>query len=120
MILEKELTINIGDTVFAYCRSSPYMIFSGKVVEVEKRQILKRGKIVEIVRGCKLRRDGYYYGACEIFLTEKEAALACLVAQQEYKKTLLQQVKCCDDSIKNMNEILERSSDGKEESEVKK
>lgn len=109
MILEKELTINIGDTVFAYCRSSPYTIFSGKVVEVEKRQILKRGKIVEIVRGCKLRRDGYCYGASEIFLTEKEAALACRVAQQEYKRTLLQQVKCCDDSIKNMNEILEES-----------
>lgn len=109
MILEKELTVNIGDTVFAYCRSSPYTIFSGKVIEVEKRQILKRGKIVEIVRGCKLRRDGYCYGAGEIFLTEKEAALACRAAQQEYKRTLLQQVKCCDDSLKKMNEILEES-----------
>ena len=109
MIFEKELTINIGDTVFVYCRPSPYMISSGKVVEVEKRQILKRGKIVEIVRSCKLRRDGYCYGAGEIFLTEREAALACRDAQQEYKRTLLQQVKCCDDSIKNMNEILGES-----------
>lgn len=111
MILEKELTVNIGDTIFAYCRSSPYAIFSGKVVEVEKRQILKRGKIIEIVRGCKLRRDGYFYGASEIFLTEKEAALACLNSQQEYKRTLLQQVECCDDSIKNMKELLEMKSE---------
>lgn len=106
MILEKELTINIGDTVFAYCRHSPYMIFSGKVVEVEKRQILKRGKIVEIVRGCKLRRDGYYYGACEIFLTEKEAARHCLQKALEERRGIRVQLQCREDSIAAMQKIL--------------
>ena len=107
--MPKNTEINLGDTIWTYCESSPYHVFSGKVIKIEKTEELKRGKRIVQNGYCVIRENSKHtWGTYHPFLTEKEAALHCLKKQKEDKKFLLIQLENLECSIKNMKEILKK------------
>lgn len=112
--MSKLIEINLGDTVYSYCASSPYTIFSGKVVEILKEEILKRGTKKETrVMRCVIAHGKNNFCTSEVlhpFLSEEEAARFVLNDQRNRKAYLLQQVQNCDESIAIMEEILKKGA----------
>jgi len=106
--------INLGDTVYTYCASSPYSLIKGKVIEIHKIEKLKRGKKVVENKYCMVRygekRDNTW-GTYHAFFTEREAAIHCLEDQKNYKRNLTQQLKCAEEAISNMEDILKKGGE---------
>lgn len=107
--MPKNTEINIGDTVYTYCDSSRYSIFSGKVIEIHKNEKLKCGKRIVQNQYCVIRENSKYtWGTYHPFLSEKEAALDCLRESLDRMRFHRKQLKCCEDSVKAMKEILKK------------
>ena len=105
--------INLGDIVYTYCASSPYSLICGKVIEIHKAEKLKRGKRVVENKYCMVqygKHKGDTWGTYHAFFTEREAAIHCLEDQKGYKRHLSQQLKCAEEAIANMEEILKKES----------
>lgn len=105
------IDINLGDVVFYYCESSPYAIFSGTVIEVDKIEKLKGKKKVVDVRNVTVKDGKSTWNTRTFFFTEKEAAHHCLMKALEERRGIRIQLQCREDSITAMQKILRKGGD---------
>jgi hypothetical protein len=111
--MNQDFDVNLGDSVYYYCESSPYSIFCGEVIEVEKTESLKRKKRVVSVKSVTVKDGKYTWNTRTFFRTEREAALHCLLKAQEERRGIRIQLQCREDSIRAMREILKKYEAGK-------
>lgn len=107
--------VKLGDTVYYYVKSYPYVVHEGKVVAIEKTEKLVGKKTSVHVRSVTVKTGTHTWDTKDFFRTKKDCATSCREEARDELRYFTQQRDNRCDAIKAMNEILEIMDKGGEE-----
>lgn len=99
--------VKLGDTVYYYVKSYPYVVHGGKVVAIDKTEKLVGKRTSVHVRSVTVKTGTHTWETKDFFLTKKDCALICREEARDELRYYTQQRNNRCDAITAMNEILE-------------